>query len=458
MNKVLVITKREFILNITRWQFWVYTLFLPFVIALIFVGSILASTFIGLTLFADDEEEKEKPLPYAVGIVDDAQMLDLETLNGERAKKMAAREYNGWDKISEYVELPEFLSEVIDRKAEEKAEENAGPAYISFPDWQAGMTALEERQVRGVLAIPEDYRTNFQGKVMWYDKDNHVSLRHISRELRHQILGPLVGETLVEIAVDPFDGIERTYYIQATDKKKEAEKEEDDDFELSLQSIILAIVYMGTMLTVITASSDRLLRGLAEEKQNRVIETLLSSVTSNQLMAGKVLGLGALSLIQFVIWFGTAFIPAIYLITFITFDMAVLLAFMLFMVLGYLLNAVSILGLGSMGNNYQEASQWAAIFIIANAAPFFAIPFLMIEPAGIAAKVLTYIPITAPMVVMFRMGADTIAYWEVGLSFLVLLISCLIALRISAKMFRMGLLMTGQKPTPKTIWRMWRVS
>lgn len=459
MNKVWVISKREFLFNVKRWQFWAYTLLLPVAIVIIILGTLLASAFIGITIFSDDEP-KEAPIPYRLAVVDQVNLLDIEAMNAARlARAQADSDEFDFDMVLQYVKLPEFMAEQVEKKISEEAEQKAGPEYLAFPSWEAGLAALEDRQVRGLLELPLDYRQTYKGRLLWYDRDNRVSLRSFRVELRKQILGPFVGESMIDQVIEPLDSFERDYLIDEETKEDQKQEEpEEDDSELPFTSLVLAIIYMATMLTVITSTSDRLLRGLAEEKQNRVIETLLSSVTSNQLLAGKVLGLGALTLVQFVIWFGTSFIPAIYLITFIEFDPFLLLIFMAFMSLGYLLNAVSILGLGSLGNNYQEASQWSALFIMTNMIPFFAIPFLLIEADGLAAKILTYVPITAPMVVVFRMGADSIQLWEIGLSLLILAICCYLALRFSGKLFRMGLLMTGQKPTPKTIWRMWRVS
>ena len=458
MNKIWVITKREFLTNVLRWQFWVYTLFLPVVIVVILLGSLLVSAFVGISVFSEDEEEKEAPIPYVIGVVDPAEVLDTEALNLERDEELNKEEPGKFEEFLQYIEIPGFLQDVLDEEAAESKQNRVGPEYRDFASWEEGLAALEARELRGLLEFPQTYKTDFQGRIRWYDKDNRISLRKVRVKIRKHILSPFVGEDMIENVLDPLDSLATAYHKEEKKKDKQEKEEEDDDMSLTVQSLILALIYMGAMLVVITASSDRLLRGLAEEKQNRVIETLLSSVTSDQLMAGKVLGLGGASLMQFVIWFGSSFIPIMYLVTFIKFDPLVLLVFMGFMTLGYLINAVSILGLGSLGNNIQEASQWASVFIIANMVPFFCIPFLMIAPDGMAAIILTYVPVTAPMVVMFRIGAETIPMWEVGLSFLVLLISTVLALRFSSKLFRMGLLMTGQKPTPKTIWRMWRVS
>ena len=302
----------------------------------------------------------------------------------------------------------------------------------------------------------------FHAKLTWYDRDHLDYLNRLYKQIRVQIMSPVIGEDRIEYAIRPLRDMEVDYLFDKTkEEEEEVQEEEEEDersWQMSLQSILLALFYMGAMLMIISTSTDRLLRGLAEEKQNRVLETLLSSISADQLMAGKVVGLGAMGLTQFAIWFGSAFIPAAIFISFVSFDVFTFLVFLAFFLFGYLFSAVLILGSGSLGNNLQEASQYAAFFIVLNALPMMLVPLLLNAPDGLAAKILTYLPFSSPMIVVFRMGADAIAIWEIGLALLLLILSCYIALRISSKVFRFGVLMTGQKLTFKTFWRMWRAA
>lgn len=223
-----------------------------------------------------------------------------------------------------------------------------------------------------------------------------------------------------------------------------------------IRAIVLPLLFMMLMLLAIMTSTDRLLRGLMEEKQNRVIELLLSSVSANQLMAGKVLGLGLVGLTQLAIWLLAMVVPLTLVVTFLQVSWLSLLTLVAFFVAGYLLLATFMLAFGSLGRDYQEASQWSLLWILLTLAPTFFLGILIEAPESGLSRLLTFIPFCSPMTVAIRMGMEKIGPWEIAAAWSFLLLNVVLGLRLGARLFRLGILMTGKAPNPLELIRLFR--
>ena len=212
------------------------------------------------------------------------------------------------------------------------------------------------------------------------------------------------------------------------------------------------------LVTTIFVSSGYLLQSVAEEKESRVIEIIVSSVRPLELMAGKVAGLGALGLTQVLVWMvsaagfsggavallaiaGAASIPA-----------RVLILGVIYYLLGYTLYAILMAGAGALGTTMRESQQLAGIFSFFAAVPYMVSGFLFANPNMLVARVLSFFPLTAPTMMMMRIPLAEVPWVDVVGSIVVLLISIPAALWAGAKLFRVGLLIYGKRPTVKEIW------
>lgn len=196
------------------------------------------------------------------------------------------------------------------------------------------------------------------------------------------------------------------------------------------------------------------------------MEVLLSSVSTTQLLVGKVLGLGAAGLVQIVVWllsllivarlagstvggmFATLQVP----------DNMIILGIVYF-ILAYLLFAVLQAAVGAMGANARESSQWAVLFILPSILPFYVgIIFLREHPDHVVGTILTLFPITAPMSVFVRMGLSELPAWEIAVSIVLLVLSIVGGLLLASKMFRIFLLMYGKTPRLREVVHLLRKS
>jgi len=218
-------------------------------------------------------------------------------------------------------------------------------------------------------------------------------------------------------------------------------------------NLIIPGVFSLLLLLAIVFSSTYLLQGLGEEKENRLIEILLSSVSAQQLLTGKVLGIGAAGLAQVVVWVVSA--PLLLSLASSTFGGFIstiqipanfLVLAVVYFILGYSLYSVLSAGIGAISSNSREGQQLIGILTLPALTPLWFMSLLMLFPNNPIWVGLTIFPITAPVEVMIRLGVSVIPAWELAASITVLVLSIIGGLLLTTKVFRTYLLMYGKRP------------
>ena len=220
---------------------------------------------------------------------------------------------------------------------------------------------------------------------------------------------------------------------------------------------VVPYVFSILLVTSIFISASYLLRGIADEKENRVIEVILSSVTAEDLLRGKLIGLAGVGLTQVAIWLGlgqlalllgVAIFPGMDNITrLVNLSPIVILQLVLFFGLGFALYASLMAGLGALGTSYRETQQISGIVSILAFMPFFVLAVILQYPNGLLAVVMSLIPFTAPTTMAIRLTITEIPLWELGASAAIILVFVWLIQKLSAKLFRFGLLIYGKRPT-----------
>ena len=217
-------------------------------------------------------------------------------------------------------------------------------------------------------------------------------------------------------------------------------------------NLIIPVVFSLLLSLSIIFSSSYLLQGLGEEKENRLIEILLSSVSARQLLTGKVLGIGAAGLAQVGVWvISTPLLLSLASSTFggftstIRLPAAFLVLAVVYFILGYLLFAVLSAGIGAISSNSREGQQLIAIFTLPVFIPLWFMSLLMLLPNNPIWVILTIFPITAPVEVMIRFGVSEIPAWQLVASIAALVLSIIGILLLTIKVFRTHLLMYGKR-------------
>ena len=223
-------------------------------------------------------------------------------------------------------------------------------------------------------------------------------------------------------------------------------------------NIIIPSVFSLLLALSLMFSSNYLLQGLGEEKESRLIEVLLSSVSVRQLLTGKIFGLGAAGLVQVLVWLISAplllnlassslrgFISNLQIPpNFIVFGI-------IYFILGYVLFAVLSIGVGAISPNAREGQQLALLYTLFGFAPIWFLSLLMFFPTSPIWIVLTIFPITAPVQTMLRLGIVDIPTWQLVVSIAVLALSIVGGFLAAIKIFRVHLLMYGKRPNIRAI-------
>jgi ABC-2 type transport system permease protein len=231
-------------------------------------------------------------------------------------------------------------------------------------------------------------------------------------------------------------------------------------------SILIAISIAMLLYVTIFIYGQAVLRGVIEEKQTRVAEVVLSSVRATTLLAGKVLGVGAVGLTQMVIWIAASVLMARYRVPLLA-QMGVdaaplqfpsvsngqLVVLVLFFLLGYTFYAALFAAVGAMVNTEQEAQQAQMPVVLLLVVSIMFLQPVLNSPDGALATNLGWLPFSSPIVMPLRMTAVNVPPWEIGLSLFALSAGCYIAIYIAARIYRTGLLMYGKRPTFREVAR-----
>ena len=213
--------------------------------------------------------------------------------------------------------------------------------------------------------------------------------------------------------------------------------------------MLVLLLYMSVLMNGIIV-----MRSVLEEKNSRVMEVMLSTVTAKELMAGKILGVGAVGLTQMLMWglmaalFGSPTLAALGKMTEgVHFTPAMFIYFPVFYLLGYLLYSSLSAALGAAVNSQEEAQQWQFFIIL----PLIASTVLMMpvfsSPSSTFSVVLSLIPFFAPILMYMRIVAQQPPWWQIGLCIALLVATIYGAMVLCARIYRVGILMYGKRPT-----------
>lgn len=222
---------------------------------------------------------------------------------------------------------------------------------------------------------------------------------------------------------------------------------------LAAAGIILPGIFSLLLALALILGSTALIRGLADEKESRLIEVLFSSVSIRQLLLGKVLGLGLAGLIQVAVW--VISLPLLLELAANAFggfiaQLVVPEGFVLYgivyFILGYLLFAVFSIGLGAISANANEGSQLSMIYTMASFVPLWLTALIVNMPDSPIWVVFTIVPITAPVQVMMRLGLTGVPTWQILASIAAMLITITVGLSLAVRVFRLYMLAGGSRP------------
>ncbi len=333
--------------------------------------------------------------------------------------------------------------------------------FRPVPTDEEALAAVAARSIRGYFAIRDDYLRT--GAVEAYAPD---TIDMSSSDARNAF-GALVREALVRDRMDPLVAARvttplpdvRRFAVTRTGEIKDG-GEIVSAFRVGLPVAFTVLFLMSVLMT-----SGYLLQGTATEKENKVVEVLLASANPDEILAGKLAGLGAAGLLQVGVWmailFATGFgaVPLMFAAR-VEMPVRALVVALPFFVAAFLFFGSLMLGTGSLGSNMREAQQLSMVWSMTAALPLMLLGVLISQPHGLAARVMTWLPLTAAPVVVMRasMDAEALAWWEIVGPMLLLILATWGAVRVGARLFRVGLLNSGARPSLREVIRQARLA
>lgn len=241
-----------------------------------------------------------------------------------------------------------------------------------------------------------------------------------------------------------------------------------DQATSSVLSYILSLIMDMMLYMFILIYGQMVMTSIIEEKSNRVLELVVSSVKPTRLMLGKIIGVGLVAITQILIWVGVVSLCSAWLVPFMTgsgavaeepelaaavaqlsdtgFIVSITVNMLLFFIGGYLFYSAMFAAIGSAVDNIQDASQLSSIATIPVIIGIVGSMTVINNPTSTIAFWLSVIPFTSPMTMMARLPFG-VPVWETVLSLVVLYISFTLLIWVCAKIYRVGIFMYGKKPT-----------
>ncbi len=226
-------------------------------------------------------------------------------------------------------------------------------------------------------------------------------------------------------------------------------------------SFVAIYVLFFIMYMVILLYGMNVARSIIEEKTSRVFEVLLATIKPEEMMAGKVIGVGSVGLTQVAVWLLTAVILTSSSIAgalaggnvHVSLSPMQIIFFVVYFLLGYLLYSSIAAALGAMVNSEQELQQLNMILVMPLAGCMFALAPVITNPNGLIARVISFIPFCTPLIMYLRISLATPPAWEIALSIALMMVTIYAILWVASRIYRVGILMYGKKPNLPEILR-----
>jgi len=354
--------------------------------------------------------------------------------------------------ISIVDETGEFTTELLKTEAfdEGRVRYRPPPSGSSEAALETLRNQVRAQELSGYLHIPTDVLDS--GRVAFWGRD-------IGQFLVNGTLKPAANQAMAHIqaralGLDPetAEKLTRTVELETYRLTDEGAAREDEHAVITAHVMGL-IIYMVVLLY-----GAMMLRAAVAEKSSKTVEIILSSIRPWQLMLGKIVGVGAVGLTQIAVWLSFVALALIYIASAqalagveflqnIPVGPDTLLLFLGLFVTGYFLYGGMYASVGAIASTEQEASQLQLPVTMLVIIPILVVPVVLEAPTGTAAVVLSWIPFFTPVLFIVRYVLGAVAVWEIPVAFALQALTILLVAWIGGRIYRVGLLMTGKRPT-----------
>jgi ABC-2 type transport system permease protein len=432
MNNIFLITKREFLTQVKKKSFIILTLLAP--IMIIGFGAV-----IGLMFKANESHS-------IIEVVDKSGLFKDQLRSNDK------------------------LNYVFVSAADEKSKINNLKGNESLD----GILVLPELSGKNYDELEKNTRLVVNTKIGFDTKQRIISdITNVIKKEKIKELG---------IAESQLDNLDKSFTLKTINVSEN--NKEDSDLSFGVKTgLSMVLMYVTFMFIIIYGV--RVMRSVLEEKNNRVVEIIISSVKPFELMMGKILGVTMVALTQFIIWIAMSVVGALVLNTGFSsiqknipggnesmmskLDIAqiatqishsllelnfplIIFVFIVFFLLGYIFYSSIYAAIGSAVDNETETQQFTLFAILPLTLGMYGSFSVMNNPDGPLGVWLSIIPFTSPVAMIARIPFGVPA-WQIALSITLLLGTTIFMIYLSGKIYRVGILMYGNKATLKELWK-----
>ncbi len=440
MKKLFAVFKREYLQAVRKKMFIIMTFLMP----VLMTGLMILPSF----LMVKGMGVKRVAVLDASGQLQEAFAKPNQPTPQERAEAKKPMRRRG---------LPSSMSvEYVNRAGDDKLEETAKP-YL---------TRLSQKQkdggLDGVLLIPPDAITSMDAKLKYYARS---STDFITQERLSSITNSSVQRLRLNARGLNSAEIEKLMSelpIESVQISKAGVQKKGGAGNFLIGFIFAALLVIPSFIYGL-----EIMRGIIQEKTDRVVEVLVSSMTPSQLLIGKILGVAAVGLTQISVWLAMAALAGGYGAATIAMagmsvsqflSVSVFVYFFIFFILAYLTYVCIYAIGGAICNSEKEAQQLIAPFTMIMMLPWFLMAAIITNPDSSLSVGFSLAPVFGPLTMFVRTLVADPPMWHIAVSILVSLATIGVFFWVTAKIFRIGILAYGKRPTIPELWRWMKVA
>ncbi|PIY96929.1 MAG: hypothetical protein COY66_02035 [Candidatus Kerfeldbacteria bacterium CG_4_10_14_0_8_um_filter_42_10] len=400
-SKILLVAKKEYLKVVQKPSFWIMIIIIPVVyLILVAISGTSASS-------VEKKVAEEVKNVHAVLIVDQAGLISDQLLLG------------------------------IYQRSENK---------------ETAVAQVESGKVDAAFVYPTDFQES--KKIEVYAQDTSL----ISRGRFNTVAQDLLKQSLLQEIEDPNKVALFNSRLEVSSTLYKEGKVVDQRFETFIIPIASVLVYF----LLVMFSSGFMLSSVSEEKENRMIETVLSVINPRQLIWGKLIGLTFVSLTSLavlgvlltgIIAVSTNIFPIKIDWSAVDWNIGQVLLALFYTIGGFLFMSSIMVGVGAAMPKYREAQQFSSVFIILSILPIYFASILIAEPTGTIARVISFTPFTAPLILIFRSSIGALSLWESILGIMVIITYVAVGFYLAFKLFEIGSLELSKRISFNTVFK-----
>jgi ABC-2 type transport system permease protein len=366
-------------------------------------------------------------IPILMGVIITVTVIIIETQMDDRPFGFV--DYSG---VLEGASMPDDEVETVE--------------IIAFPDEESANAALNAEEIQGYHLIPKDYLDTLFVDLFFLEEapDTRVLV-----DFDDYVRANLVDGVPSTVQYRIMDGT--TLTVKSMDGAREFQNSGG-----GIISMVMPLAIAMFFLFAVMGASGYFLQVVTDEKENRTMEIMLTSISPTQMIAGKSVGLVAVGLTQISIWIASIAVAWVVAQQFfeelisVKLPWDVLIIFAAFFLPSYAIIAGMMITIGAVVTELQEGQQLSGVFNLLFTFPIFFSGLVFAAPNSPLLVVLSFWPTTSLMTIVMRWGFTTIPFWQIATSWFICIITALISVWVASRVFQIGMLRYGQRITFKS--------